>query len=82
MRRVAIEPSLAWLLQPLTVETFLDEIWGATHYHVKRCCAGYFDSLLPGESAIEELLELYRREPSTVRLLRGEDKKTGPTATG
>jgi ribosomal protein L16 Arg81 hydroxylase len=76
-RGVAIEPSLAWLLQPLEVETFLNEIWGATHYHVKRCCADYFDSLLPAPSAIDELLELYRREPSTVHLLRGEDRKSG-----
>jgi hypothetical protein len=77
LRRVTIEPSLAWLLQPLAVETFVDEVWGATHYHVKRCCAGYFDSLLQGASAVEELLELFRGEPSTVHLLRGKDKKTG-----
>jgi bifunctional lysine-specific demethylase and histidyl-hydroxylase NO66 len=71
---VDVEFSLAWLLQPLPVETFLDEIWGATHYHVKRGCAGYFDGLLHGPSAAEELLESYRREPSSVRLVRGEEK--------
>jgi hypothetical protein len=60
------------------VETFLDEIWGATHYHVKRSCAGYFDSLLPASSAIEELLELFRRELSTVHLMKGNDTKRGP----
>jgi hypothetical protein len=38
--------SLAWLLQPLTVDTFLNEIWGADHYHLKRNCPGYFDGLL------------------------------------
>jgi Cupin superfamily protein len=65
------------LLRPLAVETFLDEIWGATHYHVKRSCAGYFDSLLPASSAIEELLELFRRESSTVHLMSGKDRKTG-----
>jgi ribosomal protein L16 Arg81 hydroxylase len=75
--RLTIEPSLAWLLAPLTVETFLDTIWTATHYHVKRHCAGYFDSLLHGPSAVEELLELFRREPSAVRLMRGNDKKSG-----
>jgi hypothetical protein len=74
---VTIEPSLAWLLQPVAVETFLNEIWGATHYHVKRCCAGYFDSLLQASSAVEELLELFRRESSTVHLSRGKDKKLG-----
>lgn len=67
--------SLAWLLQPLPVETFLDEIWGATHYHVKRRCAGYFDRLVAGASAVEELLEHVRPEPSAVRLVKeGEDQ--------
>ncbi|BCZ23055.1 cupin domain-containing protein [Mycobacterium senriense] len=71
------EPSLAWLLQPLAVETFVDQIWGITHYHVKRSCAGYFDSLLQASSAVEELLELFRRDPSTVHLLRGKHRKSG-----
>jgi bifunctional lysine-specific demethylase and histidyl-hydroxylase NO66 len=62
------------LLQPLTVETFLDDIWGAAPYHVKRGCAGYFDGLLHGPSAVEELLELFRREPSAVGLVRGDEK--------
>lgn len=75
--RDTIESSLAWLLKPIAVETFLDEIWGATHYHVKRRCAGYFDSLLPASGAIDGLLEPFRREPSAVRLVRGKDKK-GP----
>ena len=66
--------SLAWLLHPLPVETFLDEIWGATHYHVKRGCANYFDGLLHGPSAVEQLLEAFRPEPSWVRLVRGEEK--------
>ncbi len=75
--RVTIEPSLAWLLQPVAVETFLNEIWAKTHHHVKRCCPGHFDGLLRASSAVEELLELFRREPSAVRLTRGKDKK-GP----
>src|ERR1700728_4661665 len=75
--RSTIEPSLAWLLQPVTVQTFLDEIWGTKHHHVKRCCAGYFDSLLQSSSAIEQLLERYRREPSALRLVRGKDRRTG-----
>ena len=66
--------SLAWLLEPLPVETFLDEIWGATDYHIKRGCAGYFDGLLPGPSAGEQLLELFSREPSEVHLVRGDEK--------
>jgi len=75
--RVTIEPSLAWLLQPVSVQTFFNEIWETTHHHVKRGRAGYFDSLLPASSAIEDLLELFRREPSTLHLSRGEDKKGG-----
>jgi ribosomal protein L16 Arg81 hydroxylase len=75
--RFNIEPSLAWLLAPLTVETFLDKIWTATHYHIRRHCVGYFDSLLHGPSAVEELLELFRRQPSAVRLMRGDDRKRG-----
>lgn len=62
------------------METFLDEIWTATHYHVKRRDAGYFDGLLHAPSAIEDLLRLFRHEPSAVRLIRGNDKKTGPAS--
>jgi hypothetical protein len=62
------------------VQTFLDEIWGATQHHVKRCCAGYFDGLLPGSPAIDELLKLYVNEPSAVRLVRGNDQKLGPNS--
>ena len=72
---VNVEFSLARLLQPLSVETFLDDIWAATHHHIKRGCPGYFDGLLPGPSTIDELLELFRREPSAVRLVKGRDKK-------
>jgi lysine-specific demethylase/histidyl-hydroxylase NO66 len=54
----------------------LTRYWGATHYHVKRGLAGYFDGLLHGPTAVEELLECYRREPAApVRLVRGNDKK-------
>ena len=74
--RATIEPSLAWLLQPLSVESFLNEIWAETHYHVKRHCVGYFDNLVHGPSAVEDLLELFRPEPSRVRLIRGHDKKS------
>jgi ribosomal protein L16 Arg81 hydroxylase len=72
---VSAEFSLAWLLQPLSVETFLDDIWAQDHYHVKRGCPGYFDGLLPAPSAVDELLELFRREPAAVRLVKGRDKK-------
>lgn len=68
--------TLARLLEPLSVETFLDDIWGKNHYHVKRSCPGYFDGLLPGSSPVDELLELFRHEPSAVRLVRGTDKKS------
>ncbi len=61
------------------MEAFLDEIWGATHYHVKRRCAGYFDRLLNGPSAAEELLERVQPEPSAVRLVRGGEDKDPDT---
>jgi bifunctional lysine-specific demethylase and histidyl-hydroxylase NO66 len=67
--------SLAWLLQPLTVETFLNEIWGADHYHLKRNCRGYFDGLLDGSATVEELLEIFRPDLALVRLVRENDKK-------
>jgi ribosomal protein L16 Arg81 hydroxylase len=72
---VDAEASLAWLLEPLSVETFLDEIWAKDQYHVNRGCSGYFDGLLPGPSTVDELLELFRGEPSAVRLVKGREKK-------
>jgi hypothetical protein len=77
---VDVDFSLAWLLEPLSVETFLDEIWGATHHHVKRNCEGYFNGLLHGPSAVDDLLELSRREPSAVRLVRGDEKRSPDTS--
>lgn len=60
------------------MKAFLDEIWGATHHHVKRGSPGYFDDLLGGPSAVDELLEHFRHDPSAVRLVRGNEKNTGP----
>jgi ribosomal protein L16 Arg81 hydroxylase len=74
---VNTELSLAWLLEPLSVETFIDEIWATDHCHIKRGRPGYFDALLPGPSTVDDFMELFRREPSGVRLVRGKDKK-GP----
>jgi ribosomal protein L16 Arg81 hydroxylase len=67
--------SLAWILDPLSVETFLDKIWANDHYHVNRSCPDYFAALIPGRSTVDELLELYRHEPSAVRLVKGKDKR-------
>jgi bifunctional lysine-specific demethylase and histidyl-hydroxylase NO66 len=69
------ELSLAWLLQPLTVETFLYEIWGTTHYHVSRNSSRYFDSMLDGSASVDELVGLFRPDLSLVRLVREDDKK-------
>ena len=74
---VDAEVSLAWLLEPLSVETFIDEIWATDHCHIKRGRPSYFDGLLPGPSRVDDLLELFRGDPSGVRLVRGKDKK-GP----
>jgi len=75
--RLPAELSLAWLLAPLSVETFLDEIWAKAHHLVTRDCPGHFDALLPGPSTVDQLLELIRHEPSVLRMVRGKDKK-GP----
>lgn len=72
---VELEFSLAWLLHPLTVESFLNEIWGTTHYHVSRNCPEYFDGLLGGSASVDELLGLFRPDLSLVSLVREQDKK-------
>jgi ribosomal protein L16 Arg81 hydroxylase len=72
---VSAEFSLAGLLAPLSVETFFDQMWDVDHYHVKHGRPGFFDALLPGPSTVDELLALFLREPSAVRLVRGRDKK-------
>ncbi|PQM44699.1 cupin domain-containing protein [Mycobacterium talmoniae] len=53
------------------MQTFLDDIWGARPYHVPRSAPNYFDRLLHGPSAVDELLEHVRPDPSTVRLVKG-----------
>ena len=45
------ESSLGWLLAPLTVETFIAEIWDQSHYHVSRNCPEYFDILFGGSAS-------------------------------
>lgn len=66
-----VEPSLAWLLAPLTVETFLDDFLAAGHHHIQRGSPHYFDRLLRGSTAVDELLEHLRPEPSAVHAVRG-----------
>jgi bifunctional lysine-specific demethylase and histidyl-hydroxylase NO66 len=72
---VDLEFSLAWVLHPLTVESFLNELWGTTHYHVSRNCPGYFDGLLGDSASVDELLGLFRPDLSLLRLVREQDKK-------
>ena len=72
---VDFEFSLAWLLHPISVETFLAEIWAKTHYHVARHCADYFETVLPGPSLTEDLVAVFCQEPSALRLMRETDKK-------
>ncbi|GFG74229.1 hypothetical protein MBOT_15940 [Mycobacterium botniense] len=66
---------MTWLLAPLPVQTFLDDIWGSRPYHVNRGCANYFDNVLRGSAAVEELLTHVQPEPSAVRLVRGGEEK-------
>jgi len=69
------ELSLAWILDPLSVETFLDKIWAKDHYHVNRSSPDYFVALIPGQSKVDQLLQMFRDEPSAVRLVKGKDKR-------
>jgi lysine-specific demethylase/histidyl-hydroxylase NO66 len=69
------ESSLGWLLAPLTVETFVTEIWGQSHYHVRRSSPEYFDTLFDGSASVDQLLGLFRPDLSLVRLVRQNDKK-------
>lgn len=71
----AVESSVAWLLAPLTVQSFFDEIWGAAPHHISRGRADYFDSLLGGPSVADQLLTPLRTEPSAVRLVKGADHR-------
>lgn len=69
------ELSLAWLLHPLTVGSFLNEVWGSSHYHVSRHRPEYFDALLDGSASLDELVGLFRPDLSLVCLVRETDKK-------
>jgi bifunctional lysine-specific demethylase and histidyl-hydroxylase NO66 len=75
---LTIEFTLAWVLHPLTLERFLDEMWARTHHHLARHCSGYFDGLF-GSTAIEELLGFARLEPSAVRLVRRDENRDPAT---
>lgn len=68
---ITVESSLAWVLQPLGVDAFLDEIWASRHHHIQRRRPGYFDRLLPGPTAVDALLDHVQPEPSAVRLVKG-----------
>jgi hypothetical protein len=61
------------------VQAFLGEIWGAAHFHIKRSSEGYFGSLLPTASAVEELLDRVKPAASAVRLVRGGETKDPAT---
>lgn len=71
----APELSLSWLLAPLTVDTFLGDIWGRTHHHVSRDSPGYFDTLLDGSASIDELVGLFRPDLSLFSLVKENEKK-------
>jgi lysine-specific demethylase/histidyl-hydroxylase NO66 len=67
--------SLAWLLDPLTVDDFLGEIWGTTHYHVRRDRPDYLDSLGEDADSVDDLLALFRPHLSLVSLVRETERK-------
>jgi ribosomal protein L16 Arg81 hydroxylase len=67
--------SLAWLLDPLTVDDFLGGIWGTTHHHVSRDRPDYLDSLREDADSVDDLLALFRPHLSLVSLVRESDRK-------
>lgn len=67
--------SLRWLLAPLTVEKFLDEIWGTSHHHVSRNCSEYYDALLDASASLDELVGMLRPDLSLVCLVQANDRK-------
>lgn len=71
----AEKSALAWLLAPVTVQTFLDELWGAAPHHIARGDTEYFGDLLPASSAAEQLLSSLRATPDTLRLVRGAEHR-------
>lgn len=68
------EVSLGWLLQPLSVEKFLTQIWATREYVVKRNRPDYFTGLIDA-ATIEQHLEYGRPERSAVRLIKRADKR-------
>ena len=74
-RSPGVDPTLDWVLEPLSVEKFLDDIWAKDHHHIRRNRPDHFEALLP--VTVDTLLESFRHEPSAVRMARGKDKK-GP----
>jgi lysine-specific demethylase/histidyl-hydroxylase NO66 len=72
---VHAELSLAWLLHPLTVDDFLGDIWGATHYHVRRDRRDYLDVLREGADSVDDLLAVFRPHLSLVNLVRENERK-------
>jgi bifunctional lysine-specific demethylase and histidyl-hydroxylase NO66 len=67
--------SLAWLLEPLTVDAFLDDVWGKSHYHVSRRNSDHFVGLLEGADSVDALLAVFRPHLSLVSLVRETERK-------
>jgi lysine-specific demethylase/histidyl-hydroxylase NO66 len=67
--------SLDWLLRPLAVDGFLNEIWGKSHHHVSRGSPDYFASLLEGADSVDALLAVFRPHLSLVSLVRENERK-------
>jgi bifunctional lysine-specific demethylase and histidyl-hydroxylase NO66 len=72
---MAQELSLDWLLAPVTLDAFLNEIWGVTHYHVNRGRPDYLNRLCEGAGNVDELLAAYRPHLSLVSLVRKAERK-------
>lgn len=71
----ADQSPLAWLLAPVPVPTFLDEIWAAAPHHIARDRPGYFGALLDPSSAADQLLSGLGAAPDALRLVKGADHR-------
>lgn len=59
---------LGWLLAPLRIEEFLDEVWEQRPYVIQRDDSGYYKSLFSGAD-LDAVLEFGRPQPAELRVV-------------
>ena len=66
---------LAWLLDPLPVAAFYDDVYAVRPHHVHRGDPDYFAALPSGPGAVEVLLAALTPDPSGVHAVRGPEHR-------